>query len=429
MTDLKKIYSTLAGDAFPMEMTISFDGQTLVYRKKTWKINMKDGTVEERGLRYGENPDQEAALYELVNGNLILGDCRFIKPGNGLVSAITVEDMLQVGKHPGKINLTDVDNGLNILKYLIDKPAVLILKHNNPCGAAIGSSLADAYNRANRCDRIAAFGGAVVTSRPLDKETAEHMAANFLEVVCAPDFEEGALSILARRKNLRVIRINGISRLADFEQHRFVDFKSLIDGGIIVQRSAVNTIRTAADLKPATTSYKGVAYKCERQPTPREIEDMLFGWAVEHGITSNSVIYVKDGCTTAIGAGEQDRVGVAEIAIHKAYVKYADITCFDIHGIPYADLVMEIARGQRDSADKEEIDAKVMVDRAGIPGSVMISDAFFPFRDAADVGIREGVTAILQAGGSIRDFESITACNEAKPQVAMMFTGQRSFKH
>lgn len=429
MTDLKKIYSTLLGDAFPMEMTLSFGGQTLVYRKKTWKIAMADGTVEERGLRYGENPDQEAALYELVNGNLILGDCRFIEPGNGLVSAITVEDMLQVGKHPGKINLTDVDNGLNIIKYLTNTPAAIILKHNNPCGAAIGSSLADAYNRANRCDRIAAFGGAVVTNRPLDKETAELMAENYLEVVCAPDFEEGTLAILAHRKNLRVIRIAGISRLADFEQHRFVDFKSLIDGGIIAQRSAVNSIRSAADLKPAITTYKGVTYRCERQPSPREIEDMLFGWAIEHGVTSNSVIYVKDGCTTAIGAGEQDRVGVAEIAIHKAYVKYADITCFDTHGIPYADLVLEIARGERDSADKEAIDAKVHTERAGIPGSVMISDAFFPFRDAADVGIREGVTAILQAGGSIRDFDSITACNEARPQVAMMFTGQRSFKH
>ena len=163
------MYSTILGDHFPMEMTISFGDQTLVYRKKTWKIPTEDGTVEERGVRYGENPDQEAALYELVNGNLVLGDCRYIEPGNGLVSAITVEDMLQVGKHPGKINLTDVDNGLNIIKYLMDKPAAVILKHNNPCGAAIGATLADAYNRANRCDRIAAFGGAVVISRPLDK--------------------------------------------------------------------------------------------------------------------------------------------------------------------------------------------------------------------------------------------------------------------
>jgi len=429
MTDLKKMYTTLLGDSFPMEMTISFGGQTLVYRKKTWKIPMADGTVDERGLRYGENPDQEAALYELVNGNLVLGDCTFIEPGNGLVSAISVADMLQVGKHPGKINLTDVDNGLNIIKYLIDKPAVAILKHNNPCGAAIGSSLADAYNRANRCDRIAAFGGAVVTSRPIDRETAELMAENYLEVVCAPEFEEGTLAILARRKNLRVIRMAGISRLAAFEHHRFVDFKSLIDGGIIVQQSAVNSIRAATDLKPATATYKGATYACERQPTAREIEDMLFGWAIEHGVTSNSVIYVKDGCTTAIGAGEQDRVGVAEIAVHKAYAKYADITCFDAHGLPYVDMVAEVNRGQRDKADQEAIDAKVQADRAGLPGSVMISDAFFPFRDAADVGIRQGVTAILQAGGSIRDFESIQACNEAKPQVAMMFTGQRSFKH
>lgn len=429
MTDLKKMYSTLLSDAFPMEMTISFGDQTLVYRKKTWKIPMADGTVEERGLRYGENPDQEAALYELTNGNLLLGDCRYIEPGNGLVSAITVEDMVQVGKHPGKINLTDVDNGLNIIKYLIDKPAAVILKHNNPCGAAIGSSLADAYNRANRCDRIAAFGGAVVASRPLDKQTAELMAENYLEVVCAPDFEEGTLAILSRRKNLRVIRMAGIARLAEFERHRFVDFKSLIDGGIIVQQSAVNSIRSAADLKPAVANYKGVAYACERQPTARELDDMIFGWAVEHGVTSNSVIYVKDGCTTAIGAGEQDRVGVAEIAVHKAYVKYADVLCFDLHGMPYADMALEVARGKRDKADKEAIDAKVRADRAGLPGSVMISDAFFPFRDGADVGIREGVSAILQAGGSIRDFESIQACNEANPQVAMMFTGQRSFKH
>ena len=429
MTDLKKMYSTILGDSFPMDMTITFGDQRLGYRKKTWKIPMENGAVEERGLRYGENPDQEAALYELVGGNLVLGDCHYIEPGKGLVSAITVEDMLQVGKHPGKINLTDVDNGLNIIKYLMDKPAAAILKHNNPCGAAVGTSLADAYNRANRCDRIAAFGGAVVTTRPLDKETAELMAQNYLEVVCAPDFEEGVMEILARRKNLRVIRIAGIANLAAYEKYHFVDFKSLIDGGIIAQRSAVNSIRSAADLKPAVTTYKGVTYACERQPTQREIDDMIFGWAIEHGVTSNSVIYVKDGCTTAIGAGEQDRVGVAEIAIHKAYIKYADILCFDTYGIPYADMVLEIAKGKRDRADQEAIDAKVKADRAGLPGSVMISDAFFPFRDAADVGIREGVSAILQAGGSIRDFESIQACNEAKPQVAMMYTGQRSFKH
>jgi len=429
MSKLKSMYTTILGDHFPMEMTITFGEQKLVYRKRTWKIPQEDGSFDERGVRYGENPDQEAALYELVNGNLILGDCEFIEPGNGLVSAIQVEDMLQVGKHPGKINLTDIDNGLNILKYLMDRPAAVILKHNNPCGAAYGDSPAHAFNRALRCDRIAAFGGAVVMSRACDTDTAELLASNYLEVVCAPDFESGALDILKKSKNLRIIRISAIDRLAEFEKFRFVDFKSLIDGGIIVQQSAVNSIRKPSDLKPAVTTWQGKEYRCERQPTAREIDDMLFGWAVEHGVTSNSVLYVKDGCTVGIGTGEQDRVGVAEIAVHKAYIKYADILCFDKYGIPYADLELAISRGERNLSEKEEIDSEVRKNKGGITGSVMISDAFFPFRDGADVGIKQGVSAILQAGGSMRDFETIEACNEAFPPVSMMFTGQRSFKH
>jgi len=429
MSDIKKMYTTILGDHFPMEMKISFDDQTLVYRKKTWKIGTQNGAFDERGVRYGENPDQEAALYELTNGNLVLGDCSFIEPGNGLVSAISVEDMLQVGKHPGKINLTDIDNGLNIIKYLVEKPAAVILKHNNPCGAAIGSTLAEAYDRANRCDRIAAFGGAVIMSRPCDMDTAKLLSENYLEVVCAPEFEDGSLEILQKRANLRVIKVAGIDRLADFENYRFVDFKSLIDGGIIVQQSAVNSIRSIKDLKPATATWKDKKYRCDRKPTSREIDDMIFGWAVEHGVTSNSVLYVKDGCTVGVGTGEQDRVGVAEIAVHKAYIKYADILCFDKYKMPYADLALEIEKGSRDKSEKDEIDAQVIKDKANLPGSVMISDAFFPFRDGADVGIKQGVSAILQAGGSMRDFEVIEACNEADPKIAMMFTGQRSFKH
>ncbi|MBA3015287.1 MAG: IMP cyclohydrolase [Desulfobulbaceae bacterium] len=429
MADLKKMYSTILGDHFPMEMKISFGDQTLVYRKKTWKIPMEDGTIDERGVRYGENPDQEAALFELVNGNLALGECRFIEPGHGLVSGIAVEDMLQVGKHPGKINLTDIDNGLNIIKYMMDRPAAAILKHNNPCGVSLGDSLSQAYDRANRSDRIAAFGGCVVLNRACDKATAEAISRNYLEVVVAPEFDDGALAILQTRKNLRVIKISRIDKLAEFEKFRFVDFKRLIDGGIIVQQSAVNSIRTVADLKPAVNTFKGVDYAVKREPTQREIDDMLFGWAVEHGVTSNSVIYVKDGCTVGIGTGEQDRVGVAEIAVHKAYIKYADILCFDAYGIPYGDLTLEIEKGKRPKSDQVAIDERTKADRADLPGSVMISDAFFPFRDGADVGIRQGVTAILQAGGSMRDFETIEACNEATPQVAMKFTGQRSFKH
>ena len=429
MSDIKKMYSTILGDHFPMEMKISFGEQTLVYRKRTWAIPQEGGGVDERGIRYGENPDQEAALYELVNGNLVLGGVEFIGPGHGLVSGIEVADMLQVGKHPGKINLTDVDNGLNIIKYLMDKPASAILKHNNPCGAAVGATLAEAYNRANRCDRIAAFGGALIVNRAFDKASAELVSQNYLEVVCAPDFDGDALEILKGRKNLRIIKISRIDRLAEFEKFRYVDFKSLIDGGLIVQQSAVNSIRSVADLKPAVTTYKGQEYKVEREPAQREIDDMIFGWAVEHGVTSNSVIYVKDGCTVGVGTGEQDRVGVAEIAVHKAYIKYADTLCFDRFGIPYADLMLEIEQGKRAKSDQEGIDAQTGADKAGLPGSVMISDAFFPFRDGADVGIRQGVTAILQAGGSARDFETIEACNEANPKVAMKYTGQRSFKH
>jgi len=429
MTDLKKMYSTILGDSFPMEMTLSFGEQRLIYKKKTWKIPQENGAVEERGVRYGENPDQEAALYELTNGNLTLGNCQFIEPGHGLVSAINVEDMLQVGKHPGKINLTDIDNGLNIIKYLMDKPASVILKHNNPCGAAYGDTLAASFTRALRCDRIAAFGGAVVLNRACDIDTAKLLVNNYLEVVCAPEFEDGSLDILKKLKNLRVIKIADINRLTDFEKFRFLDFKSLIDGGIIVQQSAVNSIRSIDNLTPAVATWKGEEFKCARQPTQSEIDDMIFGWAIEHGVTSNSVLYVKNGRTVGIGTGEQDRVGVAEIAVQKAYKKYADILCFDAHGIGYADLEMAIRKGEKDASLKETIDAQVTKERADLPGSVMISDAFFPFRDGADVGIAQGVSAILQAGGSMRDFETIQACNEAEPQVAMMFTGQRSFKH
>ncbi|NTU60119.1 MAG: IMP cyclohydrolase, partial [Deltaproteobacteria bacterium] len=169
MSEIKQMYRTLMEDHFPPDMTISFGDQTLVYRKRTWKLPDESGELIEKGLRYGENPGQEAAVYELVSGNLTLGGCTFLEPGQGLVSALAEENMLQAGKHPGKTNLTDVDNGLNILKYLSARPTAAILKHNNPCGAAQASDLATAYARANRADRIAAFGGALVVNRPLDR--------------------------------------------------------------------------------------------------------------------------------------------------------------------------------------------------------------------------------------------------------------------
>ena len=429
MEDLKKMYKTIMADSFPDTMTITFGGQTLSYRKRTWKIPDATGALIETGLRYGENPGQEAAVYELINGNLVLGGCRYIEPGKGLASAITEEDMIQAGKHPGKTNLTDADNSLNILKYLTKKPAVVIVKHNNPCGVAYGENLSEAYLRADRADRIAAFGGCASFNRTMDKATAEAVSEHYLEVVVAPEYEEGAVQILKKRKNLRIIRISRMDRLEDYLNTRFVDFKSLIDGGIIAQQSSVNAIRTKEDLKPAHSAYKGQEYNIKRLPTEREYEDLVFGWAIEQGVTSNSVLYIKDGVTVGIGTGEQDRVGVAEIAIFKAYTKYADAVCYDFYGIPYKTLELEIANGRKKAADKEAVDRKTKEDKGGLKGAIMVSDAFFPFRDGVDVAIKEGISAIVHPGGSDRDFESIMACNEADPPVAMVFTGQRAFKH
>ncbi len=430
MSDIKAMYRTVMADHFPPEMTITFGDQKLIYRKRTWKLpDDKTGELIEMGLRYGENPGQEAALYELVGGHLTLGQCHFLEPGRGLVSAIDGAAMLQAGKHPGKINLTDIDNGLNIIKFLDAKPAAVILKHNNPCGAARAPSLAEAYDRANMADRIAAFGGAAVFNRALDRTTAELVAQNYLEVVAAPEFEEGTLEILKKAKDLRIIRISRFHRLKELVRQRFVEFKSLIDGGLIVQQSPLNTILSKEDFKPAQATHRGQEYRCRREPTEAEFEDLLFGWWVEQGVSSNSVLFVKDGVTLGIGTGEQDRVGVAEIAIFKAYTKYADALCFKRFCMPYKNLELEILQAKRDASDKVGIDLETQEAKGGLKGAVMVSDAFFPFRDGVDVGIRQGISAIVQPGGSIRDYEVIEACNEADPPVAMVFTGQRVFKH
>jgi len=413
--DLKKMYRTIMDDHFPPKMEISFiddaNRQTLFYEKVTWTID-----DVQKGLRYGENPGQEAALYRMVNGNLVLGESQTIQPGRYLASDI---ELLQSGKHPGKTNLTDADNSMNILRYFVDKPAAVIVKHNNPCGVALSDSLEDAYRKANMADRVAAFGGCIALNRPVDKATADAIVQQYAEVVVAPDFEDGVMDIFGAKKNLRVVKIGNIERLQSFVGQRCVEFKSLIDGGIITQWSFVPTSRSRQDLKLAECEYKDQLYKINRQPTDREYEDMLFGWLVESGITSNSVIYVKDLVTVGIGTGEQDRVGVAEIAMDKAYRKLADRYCFESLGIPYNEL--------KDGEKKAEFDARVAREKGGLIGAAMVSDAFFPFRDGVDVGLRQGVTAVIQPGGSGNDYQSIEACNEAG--ATMVYTGQRSFKH
>ncbi len=417
--NLKSAYRTIIDDHFPPRMEISFvfedRRRTLVYEKVTWVV---DGV--RKGLRYGENPGQEAALYRLTNGNLELGEVTTIAPGRYLVSDA---ELLQAGKHPGKINLTDADNALNILggigRSLGDRPAVAIMKHNCPSGVAVADTLAEAYVKADLADHLAAFGGCIGLNRPVDVPTAKAIAERYAEVVVAPAYEEGSIGILSRRRNLRIMRIDNIDRLSALSMDRFVDFTSLIDGSIVAQLSFVPEIRGVSDLARAETVHDGQTYRVDREPTEREAEDMVFGWMVSAGVVSNSVLYVKNLVTVGIGVGEQDRVGAARIARDKAYRKMADRLAYQRHGTIYDALGSE--------AERERIKGEVDAQHGDLIGAVLVSDGFFPFRDGVDVGLEEGVTAVIQPGGSLNDHDVIQACNEAG--ATMVFTGQRSFRH
>ncbi|MFP4372826.1 MAG: IMP cyclohydrolase [Spirochaetaceae bacterium] len=411
---LSAMYRHIHPDLFPRMMELSFyddqQRQTLIYEKVDWVV---DG--ERKGLRYGENPDQEAALYRLQNGNLCLGEVECIQPGRYLASDV---ELLQSGKHPGKINITDADAALNILRYFDEEPAVAIIKHNNPCGVAVAETPAAAYERAFDADRIAAFGGAVGVNRPVDEETARLIAGHYTEVVVAPAYSDDALELFAGRKNLRVLRIADMDRLSAFVGTRVVDLHSLIDGGVVVQWSAVPMLPDVEHMEPARTEYKGVEYAVRRSPTPSEARDLRMAWIVAGAVTSNTIVYVRDGVTVGIGTGEQDRVGAAEIARDKALRKGLEREAWRLHGTSFAEL---------DEGAAAEIRRLVEEDCGGLKGAAMASDGFFPFRDGLDVGVACGVSAVIQPGGSLRDREVIEACNEQ--DVTMVFTGQRAFKH
>jgi len=413
--NFSSMYKEIQKDSFPKGMEISFfdeeNRQTLRYERVEWDI---DG--EKKGLRYGENPDQEAGLYKLVNGNLVLGEVECLQGGHPLASEPV---LLQSGKHPSKINLTDADAALNILRYFQDKDATVIIKHNNPCGVALGESQLESFVKAYMADRVAAFGGCVAVNRTLDLETTRLILDSYFEVVVAPDFAPGVMDLLKTKPNIRVMLIKNMTKLQTYIGKRTLDFKSLMDGGVVVQWSFVPKGLTPADYLPAETTHKGINYKVDRQPTKEEMDDIIFGWLVESGVTSNSVIYVKNGATVGIGTGEQDRVGVAEIARDKAYRKLEDRLCWERYKTAFNTM--------EDKKIRQQIQDEVKEKKGGIPGSIMVSDAFFPFRDGIDVGLKEGVSAVVQPGGSIRDWEVIQACNEAK--AAMVFTGQRSFRH
>ncbi|MFP4483477.1 MAG: IMP cyclohydrolase [Spirochaetaceae bacterium] len=411
---IRSMYRRVEEDVFPSTMEISFvdtsGRQTLVYEKVTWEV-----AGERKGLRYGENPGQSAAMYRLVNGNLTLGEVSCIMPGRYAASAV---ELLQAGKHPGKINVTDADAALGILKHLGDRPTCVIVKHNNPSGVACADTLSAAYHAAFMADPVAAFGGVVAVNRTLDRETAEAIAERYVEVVVAPEFGDGVMEILAGKKNLRVFRIGSLRSLEQFQRARYVDFTSLMDGGVIAQLSYVTETTQPEHFLTPRVEREGRVFTVDREPSAAEAQDLLLAWHVCTAVTSNSVLYVKGGVTMGIGTGEQDRVGCARFARDKAYRNAAERIALREHGSALRYLEVPQQR---------QIEERVAAAKAGLPGAVMASDAFFPFRDGVDVGIREGISAVIQPGGSVRDYEVIEACNEAG--VAMVFTGQRAFRH
>jgi phosphoribosylaminoimidazolecarboxamide formyltransferase/IMP cyclohydrolase len=277
------------------------------------------------------------------------------------------------GKALSYNNIADSDAAVECVKQF-DNPACVIVKHANPCGVAVAGDILEAYEKAFKTDPTSAFGGIIAFNRPLDAKTAAAIVEKqFVEVIIAPSIESGAADVCAAKKNVRVLETGDWESRPTAAPVGF-DFKK-VSGGLLVQTSDLGII-TADDLKVVT----------EKAPTPEQIQDMLFAWTVVKYVKSNAIIFCKDNMTIGVGAGQMSRVYSTKIAAIKA-------------------------------AD-EELD---------VAGSVMASDAFFPFRDGIDTAAETGISAIIQPGGSMRDDEVIQAANEHG--LAMVFTGMRHFRH
>ncbi len=319
------------------------------------------GTLKQT-LRYGENPHQTAALYADP----------LARPG------IAQARQLQ-GKALSYNNLADADAALALVREF-DTPAIAIIKHANPCGVALGSTLAEAYRKALACDPVSAFGGVVAANRPLDGAAAGAIASLFTEVVTAPDADDEARAVFAEKKNLRLL-LTGAPEAAASAASGAPAARTLSDG-ILVQ--SPDTARVAADALRTVT---------RRAPDERELADMLFAFAVCKHVKSNAIVYAKEGATVGIGAGQMSRVDSARIAAWKA----------------------------AEAAEREgEAESRAL-------GSVVASDAFFPFADGLLAAADAGATAVIQPGGSLRDDEVIAAADEKG--LAMVFTGLRHFRH
>jgi phosphoribosylaminoimidazolecarboxamide formyltransferase/IMP cyclohydrolase len=343
------------------EQTARYDGAIANYFGTMFSDDQADAFprtfntqfVKKQTMRYGENPHQNAAFYVERNAN---------------EASVSTATQLQ-GKELSFNNIADTDAALELVKTFEDI-ACVIVKHANPCGVAIGSSLFEAYDRAYKTDPTSAFGGIIAFNRELDAPTAQAIVdRQFVEVIIAPSISSEAAAIVEAKKNVRLLACGELSA-----QQAAYDYKR-VTGGLLVQDRDLGMI-CEADLKVVT----------ERAPTPEQMQDLLFAWKVAKYVKSNAIVYVKDGMTIGVGAGQMSRVYSAKIA-----------------GIKAADEGLEV------------------------PGSVMASDAFFPFRDGIDAAAAAGITAVIHPGGSMRDEEVIAAANEHG--IAMVFTGMRHFKH
>ena len=316
--------------------------------------SLRDAYEKVSDLRYGENPHQRAAFYARAGAptHLLAG----------------VEQLH--GKELSFNNLLDLNSARELVEEFADTPACAIVKHNNPCGCALGESIQAAYERAFACDPLSAYGGVIALNRPVDRECAERLSEQFIEVLLAPGFDPAALEILMAKKNVRLLE------LSDWPApSREIDSKPVI-GGELVQSSDVVS-ETHADMRAM-----GAA-----EPSEDQWEDLLFAWRVCRHVRSNAIVIARDRATIGIGAGQTSRVDAVRLAVEKAGVAQPDL----------------------------------------LDGASLASDAFFPFADGPQVAIDAGVGAIIQPGGSVRDEEVIAAVDTAG--VAMVATGVRHFRH
>lgn len=345
------------------------------------------GTLYEKveDLRYGTNPHQGASFYRPKGASdMPFGDMEQLKSGKSGLS---------------ETNYGDLNHGANIVKYF-DRPACAVMKHLNPSGAAVqvdNQDLRTVYIRARDADAIAAFGGTAVFNVKVDVETAREIMTSVVEVVAAPEFDDEALAVFndsetyKMNKQMRVIRLPNLMSLPKWVgDPAMPTIKTLMDGTVVVAEPLLTSVKSGDDLQKAITEHaKHGRFEIKATPTQRQIDDLLFSWYVNLSVRSNGVVIAKNGVTLAVGTGQQDRVAAVRQAIAKAREKFKGTETLE--------------------------------------GAVLSSDAFFPFRDSVDAAAEAGIKAIVQPGGSVRDWDSIEACNEHG--IAMVFTGERIFSH